>query len=98
MVPDHRTSHQFGLAKAGGVITDGEGRRDFPAEIFSIGHNQVGAGGRIRLNTNNTVSFLSGEGEEQNLPASRTMKTFRDTEIVSAEDERVEWLKWLIPR
>ena len=49
------------------------------------------------------VTFFTEEGEETSLPASTAqpgepvIKTFKEAERISAEEEREEWLKWLIP-
>ena len=101
--PDYKTIHEFGLSRADRVSTDSEGRRDFPAVVFSISPNQLGGGETIRLGPRQGVSFITEEGEEYRLPASTTregetvVKTFREAEIISAEEEREEWLKWLLP-
>ena len=55
------------------------------------------------MNPGLVVSFFTEEGEETSLPAYTTqpgepvIKTFRETERISAEEEREQWLKWLIP-
>ena len=99
--PDHRTTHEFGLTRADKVQRDGEGRREFSAVVFSLGHKQH-KGDRIQLNTGLVVKLITEDGfypvpalkTEQEEPVRRT---FRDTDRISAEEERQEWLRWLLP-
>ena len=104
--PDHRTTHEFGLTRADQVQRDGEGRREFSAVVFSLGQKQ-NKGDRIHLlNTTKTglvVNLITEDGLEQNIPALTTeqgkwvRRTFRDTDRISDEEEREEWLRWLLP-
>ena len=106
MRPDHRTTHEFGLTRADQVQRDGEGRREFSAVVFSLGQKQ-NKGDRIHLlNTTKTglvVNLITEDGLEQNIPALTTeqgkwvRRTFRDTDRISDEEEREEWLRWLLP-
>merc|ERR1712232_508565 len=98
--PDHRTNHEFGLARADQVQMDGEEGREFSAVIFSLGHKQHKVD-RIQLNTGLGVKLITEDGLEQNIPALTTeqgkwvRRTFRDTDRISAEEEREEWFRWL---
>ena len=79
--------------------------REFSAVIFSISL-YYSREWRIKLSATKTtlgVKLITEGDEEYNLPANTTdrgksvVKTFRETERISAEEEEEEWLKWLLP-